>query len=54
MEIPIEKKSLITNNYQSDNVVKIVEKMGEFSEYDKQTYWHGKHVSSYKGRPAYY
>lgn len=28
--------------------------MKTFSEYDKRTEWHGKHISKYRGAPYYY
>lgn len=54
VRIPLEKKHKISTEYQIECVENAVEKMGSFEEYDKVTFWHGKHISSYKGRPYYY
>jgi hypothetical protein len=53
-EISFEKRRVLTNRYQIENIEKIVESKNTFTEYDEITHWHGKHISRYKGKPYYY
>jgi hypothetical protein len=54
IKIPLETRNVLTGRYQIEAVETIVEKMGTWAKYDKRTYWHGKHISRYKGVPFYY
>jgi hypothetical protein len=47
-------RSTLTERYQIDAVEKIIKDMDTFDEYNKVTHWHGKHISSQRGRPMYY
>ncbi len=54
VKIPPAARKVLTDRYRIKLVEKTTRKMKTFSEYDKRTEWHGKHISKYRGAPYYY
>ncbi|MEJ1382233.1 MAG: hypothetical protein RPT95_14920, partial [Candidatus Sedimenticola sp. (ex Thyasira tokunagai)] len=54
IKISHQKRRSLSGRYNINNVEKIIASMDSFSEYDKITHWHGKHISAYKGSSYYY
>ena len=54
IDIPIEIQALIADIYRIESVSETINGKRTFSEYDKITHWHEKHISKYKGKPFYY
>lgn len=41
------------NKFKIENIIKIISKFETFHEYDKETHFHGCHISKYKGETDY-
>ena len=49
INIPVERMVTLINKYNIEVVEESIKDKKSFNEYDRTTYWHGKHISIYKG-----
>lgn len=54
IKIDQEKRLFIKNELNIDSVNKKIETLENFEEFDKETHWHGNHISKFKGESGYF
>jgi hypothetical protein len=54
VEIPLEVRRGLSDRYSIPSVEKISSQFSQFSQFDAETHFHGKHISAYRGRPYYF
>lgn len=54
IEVSPEKKAILIEKYQIGKIEKMVAQYRNFKEFDKNTHWHGKHISKHKGMVGYH
>lgn len=53
IEIPHEKRKELSAKYNRKSVQAIAERYDDFSQYDSNTQFHGRHISRYNGAPNF-
>lgn len=53
IQIPKEQRNYINNKYNINKVIEITKQYKDFYEYDKNTHFHGNHISTTLGESIY-